>query len=242
MNFSILSQLDYGKGKVLFSSSEIISHNFNISSNFLRKCFELISSKQYNEEIKVLVIYNSTLLNNINDTIFIYKDYDFLSEYNNFEEYDIILIKSLTNNISPIIKSNILDFVDNGGGLFISEADIYSETIYLFEDIAPVFCRNNAFFINSDSVLWTNYGLSSYVFDSEINNKSIGMYNTIYNSDFSSNWEVILYIDDEITGSITVSDADENQYYSYEYDIPGSITFAYFVNEYVNGVLVAKEK
>lgn len=167
-----------------------------------------------------------------------------LSDSSFLSRFDVVCIFGVDNNLSPLIRLTLENYVSSGGGMVLSDIQVSAANIELLDDIAPVYCENSGVNFLSGNQKWTDEGVLSPIYDREFAKPNIRMLNTILETDFSKRWSV-LYVFDTSTD---VSDYDDTEndvtgvvYLSSDYDIAGDRIVGYFAGVYKNGVFNVDE-
>ena len=245
MKYSVLSSLEYDNGKFMLLCSRFSNMNTYtaLPSEFLRRCLEWLTTSSESELIRVVVVVNKTddgsvgvidSTSNINVTRAELKD---LSDTTFLSGFDCLIFHGLDNNLSPLIRANIENYVSTGGGALFSDINVDTANIDLFSGISSVYSLGSGVNLGSGDYVWTAEGIVHHVYSPDFSDLTIPVINTIAETGLGAGW-VMLYVYDtslipEVVESPSVTDTI---YSSSDYDIPGANMMAYFASVYENGV------
>ena len=252
MKYSAIASLEYGSGRILLMCTRfanINTGNIAMSSRFIRRSTQWVSAIGDDDQINVCVIVNDVddgslgALDNTENITAFKSELKDLSDNSFLGDFDCLVFFGLDNNISPLIRSNVKQYIEDGGGAIFCDVNINDDSIDMFDDIESVYCISSGVNLSDGQSTWTVDGVNHYLYEIDFVDIEIAILNTISELGFSSAWE-ILYIYDtdhsvsednpfeyEVVGTI---------YSSSDYDIPGDRTMAYFSCVYENGIFEVK--
>jgi hypothetical protein len=249
MKFSIISSLKYKKGNILLVCSRfanVNTENASFPATLVRRCFEFSSAMSSDETINTLVIVDGVddgsvgIVDNIEDISVTRGSIEDLSNLSYVQGFDSVLFFGVDNDISPLIRTNLLSFVGDGGGLILSDINVDNEELSLFTGVATVTVTSTGFYEEDGSQVWTTDGVANHIYNSDVSSLHVTPLNTISELNLSSEWD-ILYVHDtnysvEEESSIEFV-FDETVYSSVDYDIKGANFVGYFACVYENGIM-----
>lgn len=239
MRYSILASTEYYKGRVVFCSGKL-SYN----SVLLRRLFEWSSSLDVSDEVRILVVDGSGgspslfEIGSPDRCLVEGGDLRNLTNLSFLSSYSCIFVQGVSNDfVSPVIRGNVELFVQNGGGLLVSEPKVAENYISIFENIGPIYCESKDFILTSGKYLWTTLGKLNYVFSNEFLGLSILPTSTILETGLSSCWGSLFVFDSSVTVDQNSIEIVGSVFSSADYEIPGANFSAYMSSVYKNGIL-----
>jgi hypothetical protein len=249
MKFSIISSLDYQQGNILLICSRFANINTDNASfppSLVERCFQFASSISDEGVINALVIVDGVddgsvgIVDNVDDINVTRGAIEDLSTLEYIQGFDAVLFFGIDNNLSPLIRANILSFVGGGGGLILSDINLDGEELSLFTGIASVTVTSPGFYESKGSQVWTEDGVSNFIYSDDVANLHITPLNTISELNLSSEWSLLYIHDTEYTleeeSPIDLT-IDETINSSSDYDIDGVNFVGYFATVYENGIV-----
>jgi len=247
MKYSILSTLEYYKGRIALLCSRfnnLLTGNTTLLPTFIRRCLEWSSSKSENDIISVLVLSNGIEDGSLGifdevDKINVYRgELEDVTDFSFLSSFDCLIIFGVDNNISPVIRSNIEQYIKEGGGFILSDIKIDNAYISILENIDLVYVQSSGINFPSGSYLWTDDGMQHYIYQQSFWKILIPGLNTISEIGLSPSWSMLYVYDTSIkvveNPEIIVEEGVIR--HSSDYDIPGVNFVAYFSSIYKNGM------
>ena len=237
MKYQVLSSIEYYKGRAF-----LVCSKFSFDSVLMRKIMEWASSKSSSDAISVLVVsgiggsVNLSDLNSPRNVIFSTGGIEDLSDLDYLKNFSCIVMQSVNNDkISPVIRKTIENYVENGGGLVVSDLKIDADYVSLFETIGPVYCQSSSFLISSGAYVWTDEGRENYIYEPEFSAVNIFATSTVAEVGLGSYWKQLYVYDTASSGGVDI-EVVGSVYSSVDYDIPGAVFMGYSPSVYKNGI------
>ena len=147
MRYVTIATIEYGKGRIIIFPSRF--DNINTAGNLLnpqltRSMLEWVSQRNENDRISTLAVSHLAVDGNlfnvaeVEDISVSTGELDDFSVSANLSVRDCIIFNGIDNNISPLIRSNLTDYVVGGGGLVLCDFRVNGESVELLDSIAPV--------------------------------------------------------------------------------------------------------
>ncbi|MCX6822090.1 MAG: hypothetical protein NTW30_04920 [Candidatus Aenigmarchaeota archaeon] len=253
MKYSIISSIEYGKGRILLMSCRFNSlfTNTPIDLNFSRRILEWAASGNSLSMVSVGSVVTGPVdggiinLNSIDMVDVESLQLDNLSVYSNFQDKSVIVIFGVDNDLSPLIRENLLNYVENGGGLILSDINVNNENIELLDNVSPVLCSSAGFNIYGGNTLWTDEGKAHYLYANGVfGGMLISPLNTVSLSEIGTGWENLYIYDADVLDPVfhgIDEDVIDTVNSSSDYDIPGVNIVGYFASVYNNGFFEIKK-
>jgi len=246
--YVILSTTEYGKGRIaLFASrfSNLMTDNTTAYPPFVRSLLEWASIRDEDEVIRVCSVDIGNVSSTFPEVDLLEKvtvdnrAVSFLSDYKNLAEFHCLILSGLGNNISPLIRQNILSFVLSGGGLVVSDFDAKMEQIELFDHVSSVYVVDSGYVSPVGGEVWQEIGLLSPLFDESYSDMFVKLTNTIRVGDLGSKWDSLLVMDTESAKVVEQDEIQDELLYqpSSDFLVKGASFVAYYGSVYRNGLV-----
>lgn len=248
MKYSILSSLEYESGKILLLCSRfnnVNTGNSTLPSSLLRRCLEWLSVSETYDLIRVCVVVNGFddgsigVVDEIENVTVFRGELKDLSDSSFLSDFDCMVFHGLDNNISPLIRTNVISYISNGGGVLFSDVHVDESNIEMFNDISVVYSTGSGVNVGSGNGKWTDDGKSSYIYRTDFSGIRIPMLNTIAESGFASGWSFLYVYDTDVAdaGNEEANEEADTIFLSSDYDIPGAMIMGYYAAVYENGMI-----
>jgi len=246
MKYVTIATTEYGKGRIVLFPSRF--DNINTAGNLLnpaltRSMLEWASQRNENDRISSLSVSNSTVEGNLfdvadmNNVLVSFGDLDDLSVSSNLTDKDCIILNGVDNNISPLIRTNLTNYVVGGGGLVLCDLRVDGEAIELLESIAPVTVESESVNLSSGFPMWTDIGRTHPIFRDRFLGVDITLLNSVQESGVSSSWTVLNVLDTDIEVREGDLEIDELLFSrSQDFSIPGTFFVGYYATVYEDGI------
>lgn len=252
MKYSIISTLEYGKGRIILMCcrfNNAFTGNYLLSQSFSRVCLQWAASETDESILDVATVVNSSVngggaaissLEMTNSNTINIED---LSEYSSIQNMSCIVIFGIDNNISPVIRNNLVRYVDAGGGLILSDINVTQDYILLLNDFSSVYSVSSGVNFSSGKSVWTETGILSYIFQNgKYSDIDIPPLNTIQQSGLGSSWQLLYAYDTDqiVENPVPPPEIEGTVYISNDYDISGAYLMGYYASPYKYGQFDAK--
>jgi len=246
MRYVTIATTEYGKGRIVLFPSRF--NNANTAGNLLnpqltRSMLEWVSQRNENDRIDALSVSHMSVEGNLFDVAPIENvsvsigELDDLSVGANMDVRDCIILNGVDNNISPLIRTNIVSYVASGGGLVICDIRVDGEAIELLDSVAPVTVTSSGVNLSSGFPIWTDEGREHPIFRDRFLGVDITLLNSVLEGGVSSSWDVLNVVDTDIEVREGDLEIDELLFTrSQDASVPGSFFVGYYATVYEDGI------
>jgi nitrate reductase NapE component len=250
-NFTVLTSTEYGQGRIaLFLSrfNNFHTDNTTVFPDFTRKTMEYVAIRDVDEVINVCVVSDfaegtSPQLDDVKKIDVSRKDVSFLSDLVALSKFHCLILSGFGNNLSPLIRQNILSYVEDGGGLIVSDVNVTMANFELLDPVSPVYVLDSGFASDSGFATWTDSGIGHYIFEPEFSNMKIKTLNSVRDTDLGSAWEPLVAFDTEAVSEVEEQEEDIDEFLfiaSDDFPIRGASFVGYYGSLYRDGLIDLK--
>lgn len=245
MKYVVLASTTHGSGRVMLFASRMNYRNtggVGITDLFVRNCLGWISQAGDTDRLEVCHVPFETVDGTIPtvdssfNTSVSRHDVEFLSEDNNLYEFDCIILSGYNNDISPLVRDNLVAYVNSGGGLLVEDFNL-SGAVDLFAPISPVTVDDAGFIPVDGNLVWTDSGLAHGVFNASFLGLDIGILNTISEGDVGSGWSILNVFDTEAEKSSEIPIEEQLYLRSADFAIKGTYFVGHYTSVYQDGLV-----
>lgn len=243
MRYVLVASATYGAGKVLSLASRMGWQNSGgdaISPAFARRMVEWVSGLGSGNNIQVCHVSIKGVdggiptIDNLDRVSVTRKDIEFLSEDNNLDDFDCVIISGYSSS-SPLVRANLLSYVSAGNGIIVEDFRTSGE-IDILNSISPFSVSSESFPDMIGETVWTDDGRGHPIYSGSFLSESIPLLNEISEGDLGSGWTVISVFDTEGEREDGV-DTEIEFTSSDDVEIPGETFVAYYRSTYQNGII-----
>ena len=207
-----LATRSYGEGKICIHTDRMggvqTGHGDN-PRGFWRRIFQWVSSKGANDLIRTGLVINTSINSADRINTFSPISVEKLTipqlSFRDISGFDCLYIVGLPEEVSDNVTSKIEEFVREGGGLILEYPNNGGENINILRDVEEIFCYS-AERILYTYAYWTIVGGEHPIFDGDVD---IAFMSTLRQSDFSSNWNVLMTDVPHTVTTTTVTSPDQ---------------------------------
>lgn len=246
MKYITIATTEYGKGRIILFPSRF--NNTNTACNLLnpeltRSMLEWVSQRNENDRISALSVSHESVEGNlfnvaeVEDVSMSFGELDDLSVSSSLPSRDCIIFNGIDNNISPLIRSNLTNYVVGGGGLVLCDLRVNGEAVELLESVAPVTVQSSGVNISGGYPIWTDEGREHPIFRDRFLGVDITLLNTVKTTAVSSAWDVLNIVDTDVEVREGDLEIDELLFTrSQDVSVPGSFFVGYYATVYEDGI------
>lgn len=250
MQYVTLASTEYRKGRILFFPSRFSRriNNASVVDLLIRRSLEWLSYSKTDDTIRVCSVVHNVVDGNVMplyglDRVELYiGDIPSLSNSSFLSFFDVLVLNGADNYLSPLVRTNIINFVGSGGGLILCDFNLTGENLELMDSVAPLYVESSGVNIASGFNLWLEAGQAHFIYDKTLSSLPVVVLNSVKGDDISSNWTVLSVFDTEYTPDYEEDydeDEEEISVPSADFDIDGAYFTVYFRAVYEDGIMQA---
>jgi len=196
INYVAFAVREYGEGRIAIHTDKIgaylTGHGIN-SKGFVRQLFEWTAGKKINKSIKVGFIESvpGESIDGLDRDIGITTQIVTIESLatNDLSSFDCLYFVGLPDNVSSLISAKIESFVRGGKGLILESPNNGGENINVLAGIEDLYCYSASRILENNAD-WTVTGSEhSFLYR---NDAEITFMVSLRESDFSSNWDILM--------------------------------------------------